>query len=144
MRKCYKCNLEKDEEEFSWRWKQLGIRDDYCKSCRKEYNKAYFNGSAKERHLRQVRERKQAAREFARDYVFNYLASHPCESCGESDIRVLEFHHVGDKEATISKMVGEGFSAERIQKELDKTTVLCANCHRKLTVDERGWWRSRK
>ncbi len=70
MRKCYKCNEWKDEEEFSWRWKQLSIRDDYCKSCRKEYNKNYFNGSAKERHLRQVRERKQAAREFARDYVF--------------------------------------------------------------------------
>jgi len=66
MKQCEVCKEWKSEEEFSWRWKQLGIRDGTCKSCRKEYNKAYFNGPAKERHLQQVRERKQAAREFAR------------------------------------------------------------------------------
>jgi hypothetical protein len=144
MKRCMKCKEPKDEEEFSWRWKALGIRDDYCKECRKTYNDQYFSGPAKEKHLKQVRERKQAAREFAREYVLNYLASHPCQSCGESDIRVLEFHHVGDKEATVSKMVGEGYAVERIQAELDKCQVLCANCHRKLTIEERGWFRRRK
>jgi hypothetical protein len=144
MKRCMKCKELKDEEEFSWRWKELGIKDDYCKSCRKEYNREYFNGSAKERHLAQVRERKQAAREFAREYVLNYLATHPCETCGEKDIRVLEFHHVGDKDNTVSKMVGEGYAVDRIQKELDKCQVLCANCHRKLTIEERGWFRGKR
>ena len=125
MKRCQKCKEYKDDEEFSWRWKQLGIRDDYCKSCRKEYNKEYFNGPAKEKHLKQVRERKQAAREYAREYVLNYLATHPCVECGETDIRVLESHHVGDKEDTISKMVDEGYSVERIQQELVMPGALC-------------------
>jgi hypothetical protein len=70
--------------------------------------------------LEQVRERKQAARE----YVLNYLATHPCETCGESDVRVLEFHHTGEKEKTVSHMVGEGYAIERIQAEIDKCTIL--------------------
>src|SRR5215207_3104541 len=115
MKKCDMCREEKDDEEFAWRWKQLGIRGDTCRDCKKEYNKEYFTGPAKERHLVQVRERKQAARGYAREYLMNYLSTHPCESCGEDDIRVLEFHHIGDKENTISKMVGEGYSTDRIQ-----------------------------
>ena len=139
------CKEIKDEEEFSWRFKALGKRDGRCKECRKKYNDEYFNGPAKERHLEQIRERKQAAREFAREYVLNYLNTHPCTECGESDIRVLEFHHVrGEKYDTISHLVSEGVSIKRIQEELNKCEVLCANCHRKLTVDERKWWRSKK
>ena len=144
MKRCQKCHIEKDEEEYVWRFKALGKRDDICKSCRKIYNDQYFNGPAKERHLQQVKERKQIAREVAREYILNYLATHPCVECGESDIRVLEFHHIGDKEQTISHMVAEGFSVDRIQRELDKCQVLCANCHRKLTIEERGWFRRNK
>jgi hypothetical protein len=44
-------------------------------------------------------------------------------------------------EVYFSHMVGEGFSVERIQGELEKCQVLCANCHRKITVEERGWFR---
>ena len=119
-KRCEVCKEPKDEEEFSWRWKQLGIKDGTCKSCRKKYNKEYFSGPAKERHLKQVNERKQHAREFAREYVLNYLAPHPCQECGESDVRVLEFHHVGDKSHTIFHMVAEGWSIDRIQKELEQ------------------------
>ena len=144
MKYCYHCQKWKEEEEFSWRFKSLGVRDSTCKECKKPYNEKYFSGPAKERHLKQVRERKQAAREFAREYVMNYLSTHPCEHCGESDVRVLEFHHVGDKDNTVSKMIGEGYAVERIQRELDKCQVLCANCHRKITIEERGWFRKKK
>ena len=144
MKRCQKCHVEKDEEEYVWRWKALGKRDDICKECRKAYNKEYFNGPAKEKHLQQVNERKQHAREFAREYVLSYLVTHPCSECGEADIRVLEFHHVGEKSHTVSHLVGSGVSVERIQQELDKCIVLCANCHRKLTVEERGWFRKKK
>src|SRR5689334_22287039 len=119
MKRCQKCHIPKDEDEYSWRWKALGKKDAICKECRKKYNDQYFNGSARERHLEQVKERKKQARIFAREYVLNYLTSHPCESCGESDIRVLEFHHTGEKDNTISHMVGEGLAVQRIQKELD-------------------------
>jgi hypothetical protein len=143
-KRCDHCKQEKDITEFNWKFKALGIRHDTCRECMKWFAKRYFKGSAHDEHLRNVKERKKAARIFAREYVWNYLTTHPCEQCGESDPRVLEFHHVGEKEKTISHMVGEGYAVERIQQELDKCQVLCSNCHRKLTMDERGWWRGRK
>ena len=61
-----------------------------------------------------------------------------CIQCGESDPRVLEFHHrdSDQKYKDIAKMVGEGLSAGRLQQEMDKCDVLCGNCHKKLTMKE--------
>ena len=88
--------------------------------------------------------RTEAARAVAREFVYQYLLAHPCERCGETDPRVLEFHHVGEKDAEITRLISGGWSIKRIQKEIDKCQVLCANCHRKITVDERGWFRGTK
>lgn len=144
MKKCDHCKLPKDEEEFNWKFKSLGVRHKTCRECMHGFNKTYFEGPAKEKHLQQVNERKQEARQFARDYVYDYLLTHPCEQCGESDVRVLEFHHVGDKDMAVSYMVSAGYSVERIQREINACRVLCANCHRKLTVEERGWFKRRR
>ena len=54
-----------------------------------------------------------------------------CANCDESDPACLVFHHVGEKEMAVNKMVPSGFSKERIQAEIDRCRVLCANCHRK-------------
>jgi hypothetical protein len=62
----------------------------------------------------------------------------------ETDPQVLEFHHVGEKDSEITRLISGGWSIKRIQAELDKTIVLCANCHRKVTMKERGWFRAKK
>jgi HNH endonuclease len=141
---CNHCGIEKDEEEFSWRYEYLGIRNKSCKDCQSNFNKSYYQGDTYERHKQVIRERKAVARETARDYVYNYLLTHPCESCGETDPRVLEFHHVGEKDMAVTTMTGGGYSIERIKAELEKCQVLCANCHRRITVEERGWYRGKK
>jgi hypothetical protein len=144
MKKCDHCKVYKEEEEFNWRWKELGIRAKTCRDCAHGFNKKYFEGPAKERHLKQVRERKEAAREVARQYAWEYLSTHPCIDCGESDPMVLEFHHRGDKDMAVGYMVSAGFSIPRIQAEIEKCDVLCANCHRRVTMKERGWYRGKK
>lgn len=141
---CNHCHQEKDETEFNWRYKVLGIRNPACRDCQHAFNKTYYEGDAKEKHLKQVKERTEAAREAARDYVYQYLLTHPCESCGESDPRVLEFHHVGQKDMAITRMVTGGWSIKRIQNEISRCQVLCSNCHRRITADERGWYRSKR
>lgn len=139
---CNHCLKEKDEEEFNWRYKTLGIRNPACKDCQHAFNKDYYKGDAKGRHLQQVKKRTDAARETARDFVYKYLLTHPCEGCGERDPVVLEFHHIGEKDMEITRMVGGGWSIKRIQEEMGKCQVLCSNCHRKVTAKERGWYRS--
>jgi hypothetical protein len=138
---CNHCGKEKDESEFNWRYKVLGIRNPACRDCQHAFNKDYYEGDAKEKHLQQVKERTGAAREAARDYVYQYLLTHPCEICGERDPVVLEFHHIGEKNMTVTRMVSGGWSIKRIQAELSKCQVLCASCHRRVTAKERGWYR---
>jgi hypothetical protein len=91
-----------------------------------------------------VKDRKHEARKVAREYIYDYLSTHPCMECGESDSRVLEFHHRHGKSMAVSEMVAGGYPVGTIQAEIDKCDVLCANCHRKKTVNERGWFRGKK
>jgi hypothetical protein len=55
-----------------------------------------------------------------------------CSRCKNNDYRVLEFHHKNplEKEFSIANMVDRGFSKEKINDEVSKCDVLCANCHR--------------
>ena len=141
---CNHCLKEKDPEEFNWRYKALGIRHPTCRECQKPFRKNWYEGSAKEKHLENVHERKRRVRDEAREYVWNYLLSHPYIQCGESNPVVFEFHHREGKDKAVSEMVAGGYPIHKIQAEINKCDVLCANCHRKLTHTERGWFRGRK
>jgi hypothetical protein len=95
---CVTCLQEKDEEEFNWRYKALGIRHPTCRECHKGFRKNSYEGAAKERHLQQVKDRKKEVRKVSRNYALAYLMTHPCIECGEMDPRVLEFHHRDESE----------------------------------------------
>lgn len=71
-------------------------------------------------------------KDFHRQVILDHLSTHPCVHCSESDIRVLEFDHLGNKRENISAMVGKRTIGE-ILKEIDKCQVLCCNCHRRKT-----------
>lgn len=75
--------------------------------------------------------------------VHIYLCDHPCIDCGNSDIRVLEFDHVrGYKTDGISHLLSQGCGWPRIEAEIAKCEVRCANCHRIKTSERGGWWRN--
>lgn len=81
---------------------------------------------------------KKVARKRNREYVDNFLKEHPCIDCGESDIVVLEFDHIGtDKELELSLAVNQCWSLDKIKKEMKKCVVRCANCHRRITRKRR-------
>jgi hypothetical protein len=55
-----------------------------------------------------------------------------CEVCGyDRCIEALEFHHLSnsDKNFGLSEK-GYAMSRKRVEKELEKCVLLCANCHR--------------
>jgi len=52
-------------------------------------------------------------------------------NCGyQKCITALDFHHIGQKDSTISVLIQRGCSFERILKEANKCKLLCSNCHR--------------
>ena len=60
-----------------------------------------------------------------------YKSSLCCTRCPENHPSCLQFHHNDptEKEIEISKAITNGWSKDRILKEIEKCTVLCANCH---------------
>lgn len=125
---CVLCHEWKDEEDFNWKCKSLGVRHTSCCECHKPFRKRWYEGR-KERHLQQVKERKQLVRDIAREYVWDYLSKHPCIECGESDPVVLEFHHRHGKDPAVSFLVAAGYSIATIQAEIDKCDVLFMTLH---------------
>lgn len=62
-----------------------------------------------------------------------------CEKCGYNKYPdVLEFHHLDptEKEAAWNKM--RLWNWKKITAELDKCSMLCANCHREVHVELRS------
>jgi hypothetical protein len=57
-----------------------------------------------------------------------------CSGCPETHIACLDFHHENpeEKDLCVSTAIQNGWSKERIMKEIEKCIVLCSNCHRKL------------
>ena len=73
-----------------------------------------------------------------RDFIKNYLKTHPCIDCGNSDIRVLEFDHVrGIKSGNISHSIRNNWSIDKIKEEIKKCEVRCCNCNRIVTIERR-------
>jgi hypothetical protein len=140
---CTRCGVEKDIKEFPLRSRFTKLRQSYCKDCRKVYGAEWYENH-KEYQKENSRKHTTVYRESIREYLWNYLLTHPCENCGESDPVVLEFHHIGEKDMAVSQMVTNIINIERLKEELRKCQVLCSNCHRRVTAQERGWYRSRK
>lgn len=72
-----------------------------------------------------------------REWVYE-LKSNPCTGCGNKyHPCAMHFHHIDSK--TKSFEIGKQSyrkSREKIQKEIDKCVLLCANCHSFLHYNE--------
>jgi hypothetical protein len=71
-----------------------------------------------------------------RELLWNYLITHVCVDCAESDPVVLEFDHLPGfvKIREVAMMVSSGtWSWATIEAEIAKCEVVCANCHKRRT-----------
>lgn len=76
-----------------------------------------------------------------RQYLWDYYSTHPCVDCGETDPVVLEADHVrGVKKYNVGAMAHSTRSLRAIDEELAKCDVVCANCHRRRTAVQQGWY----
>ena len=63
----------------------------------------------------------------------------PCVDCGgRFHFAAMDFDHVrGEKKGCLSTMASKTFSLETIREEMAKCDVVCANCHRVRTYEQK-------
>jgi hypothetical protein len=93
-------------------------------------------------YVEKARRRRKDYRENTYTPLFEYLASHSCVDCGEADPIVLEFDHVdrNEKTAAVSEMIRDQRPWRVILEEIAQCQVRCANCHRRRTARQQGWF----
>jgi hypothetical protein len=82
-----------------------------------------------QKYKQKYNERNQLQKQKTRD-IIEEAKSSGCIKCGEKEQSCLDFHHLGEKDKTVSSMLG--MNEERVRAEISKCVILCANCHRKL------------
>lgn len=102
-------------------------------------NELYRINNSKERRAFLQAQKKRRMLE-TRQYIWDYLKAHPCVLCGQDDPVVLEFDHIdrSSKLDSVGRLVST--SLESVKREIDKCRVLCANCHRKHSAEQLGWY----
>jgi len=119
-----------------------------CANCHQ-----HFTSAARPRHYRRIEHSglnivtpafRAAANARNHALVLQRLVDAACADCGECDSMVLQFDHIEDKLDYVSWLVGSGCSPVRLERELAKCMVRCANCHRRRTAQAGQWFRVRQ
>ena len=66
-------------------------------------------------------------------HMFAVLRASGCVDCGEADLVVLDFDHIGPKRANVTHLAYQGCSLRRLDEEISACEPRCANCHRRRT-----------
>ncbi len=102
---CTKCKQERDAElDFSWKYKERGIRHSRCKYCQSQISENHYENN-KQAYVARARVSGSIVIADNRKKLIEYLACHPCVDCGQQDVHVLDFDHVrGEKSEHIARM----------------------------------------
>lgn len=138
MKNCARCTNTLDIECFAIQSKKTGKIDSYCRPCRRDYNNNLYKRKDQiERKNKSNRQNKLRNSQ----YIYDYLKEHPCVKCGENDPVVLEFDHIDRSQKTKGvSVLASGYSMDRLKAEIEKCRVLCANCHRRHTAVQFGFY----
>ncbi|OHB18798.1 MAG: hypothetical protein A2854_02950 [Parcubacteria group bacterium RIFCSPHIGHO2_01_FULL_56_18] len=94
----------------------------------KDQKKLY---EAQKRHRIRIRER-----------LLDFLCTKKCIDCGEKDPIVLDFDHIDAETKTrnVARMLSGHWSWDSVFAEIEKCEVRCANCHRRKTYLQFGFF----
>jgi hypothetical protein len=139
MKLCGRCKDLKILESFGKNAKKTDGLQDWCRQCVREYNRIYYVKTPEKNIARLAHKEKVKLRN--RKFIFDLLRESTCHDCASNDWRTFEFDHVnGNKIDDVSRMVGYS-SLQKLQEEIDKCVIRCANCHRIKTFNEQQWYK---
>jgi hypothetical protein len=101
-----------------------------CSQCERQRRKTYY-ASRKDDFRQKARLTESRSRKIAQLKIYEYLLSHSCVDCGETDIIVLEFdHRDGSSKVDNVASMPKHYGWSKIWEEMQKCDVRCAKCHR--------------
>lgn len=126
MKTCSKCKRQLPEEAFQLKSAKTGKRKAHCGDCQSAYVKLHYSRKSSI-YKRAVAERRVRNQE----KVWFHLVGKSCLDCKEDNPLVLQFDHKEPalKSFEILKGVSNGYSWRRIEEEIEKCEIRCANCH---------------
>lgn len=143
--RCKLCNILKLPIAYAYKSLKNKRLRDTCRRCDSFKNHYWCDEQPTE--FKTMRLKSHKARVFfrknlIRKRIYDLLHNSGCVDCSETDPVVLEFDHVrGIKKTEISRMIGGTYSWKTIALEISKCVVRCANCHKKRTAKQFGWWK---
>lgn len=99
------------------------IETSLCRACHRKFFVAKGN-----EYMQRFQKRLRAQK---RKYLRDFKESKGCAHCGDKRWQVLHFHHTDPniKSGVLNAMAAQNAAWERIDEEIEKCDVLCANCH---------------
>lgn len=138
-KRCTMCGRSRLLKSFHIKNKKTGSRNCYCKDCQSKYVAGHYSRN-RAAYAKRTRKNSEAAKVRTYKFLLQYFEAHPCVDCGETNPIKLQFDHVrGKKRMNISQLVGMGYSVKRLEEEISKCEIRCANCHLVKTANERNW-----
>src|SRR5438552_6827616 len=136
LRVCARCHVSKPLEEFPLKDAAKGWYGSYCRPCGRERSKEHYYQNVAA-YMTRARMRAVIDRRRNRGFVVEYLSTHACVDCGESDPIVLEFDHreLRAKLNAVSRLVHMS-TLNAVRAEIEKCDVRCGNCHRIRTTSQ--------
>lgn len=140
-RNCSVCGPQ-PVDQFVFKNKSKGILQSMCKLCSSKYKHEWHKRN-KVTHNARIHLNNKVAIDEIQKKICDYLSSHPCIDCGESDIVVLEFDHIdpSSKTMAIALLMRRSHKWETILNEIEKCVIRCANCHRRKTAKQFKFYR---
>jgi hypothetical protein len=138
LKKCSKCGKEKILKEFYFRksGNRSGHPYEKCKECMKRRGRNYYHVN-RNRQLKLAISRRGKYRVLMHTYL-SEVKNRPCMDCDKRyPSYVMDFdHREGEiKTNEIARMIVGGWSKNKIETEIKKCDLVCANCHKIRTFE---------
>ncbi len=126
MKRCSTCGEVKPLSDFNKKSSTKDGLERYCKPCHKHRNKKHYTSNKQSYIARATKQRQDKQAWWA-----EYKSKFSCSVCNESRHWCLDFHHTDPhtKEGSVSELIVNNSSRERILEEISKCIVVCRNCH---------------
>jgi len=111
----------------------------YCVACQAAYRQQHYRAN-KQKYVEKAKRSAAARRGTIRELIQRSKIGKTCADCGQAyPPWVLQFDHLdaSKKQAAVANMATRGPSLARVEKEIAKCEIVCANCHAERTYRRR-------